>query len=83
MQQCALYLRRAVANSGEGGDMVAREQMCLASTAAGVGFGKIIYLLRLFVISCQGCYCLLLFDQRQCWCAPMSCDELSYFIYGN
>ena len=35
LQQCAKYLRRAV----EHGDPVAREQMCLASTAAGVGFG--------------------------------------------
>ena len=35
LQQCARYLRRAV----EHNDPVAREQMCLAATAAGVGFG--------------------------------------------
>lgn len=35
LQQCAKYLLRAVE-----GDPFAREQMCLASTAAGVGFGK-------------------------------------------
>ena len=36
LQQCAKYLRRAV----EDRDPAAREQMCLASTAAGVGFGN-------------------------------------------
>jgi len=36
LQQCATYLRRAV----EHNDPVAREQMCLAATAAGVGFGN-------------------------------------------
>ena len=35
LQQCSKYLLRAVE-----GDPFAREQMCLASTAAGVGFGK-------------------------------------------
>eukprot|EP00600_Ochromonadales_sp_CCMP1393_P014566 CAMPEP_0175004832 /NCGR_PEP_ID=MMETSP0005-20121125/4980_1 /TAXON_ID=420556 /ORGANISM="Ochromonas sp., Strain CCMP1393" /LENGTH=475 /DNA_ID=CAMNT_0016260017 /DNA_START=205 /DNA_END=1632 /DNA_ORIENTATION=- len=35
LQQCSKYLLRAV-----DGDPVAREQMCLASTAAGVGFGN-------------------------------------------
>lgn len=35
LQQCSKYLLKAVA-----GDPYAREQMCLASTAAGVGFGE-------------------------------------------
>lgn len=35
LQQCAKYLTRAVENN----DPEAREKMCLASTAAGVGFG--------------------------------------------
>jgi hydroxyacid-oxoacid transhydrogenase len=43
LQQCAKYLLRAVE-----GDPFAREQMCLASTAAGVGFGT--YMLILFCI---------------------------------
>lgn len=36
LKQCSLHLRRAV----EDNDPLAREQMCLASTAAGVGFGE-------------------------------------------
>lgn len=36
LQQCSKHLRHAV----EYGDPRAREQMCLASTAAGVGFGE-------------------------------------------
>ena len=36
LRQCATYLARAV----EDADPHAREQMCLASTAAGVGFGE-------------------------------------------
>jgi len=35
LQQCSKYLLRAVE-----GDPIAREQMCFASTAAGVGFGS-------------------------------------------
>lgn len=35
LQQCSKYLLDAVK-----GDAYAREQMCLASTAAGVGFGN-------------------------------------------
>lgn len=37
LQQCSKYLLRAVE-----GDPYAREQMCLASTAAGVGFGSLL-----------------------------------------
>lgn len=37
LQQCAKYLRRAVKDSS---DLEAKENMCLASTAAGVGFGN-------------------------------------------
>ena len=36
LRQCATYLRRAV----EDNDPIAREQMCYASNAAGVGFGN-------------------------------------------
>lgn len=37
LQQCSKYLLRAVADPG---DVEAREAMCYASTAAGIGFGN-------------------------------------------
>jgi len=39
LQQCARNIIRAV----EDNDPIARENMCLASTAAGVGFGNVFY----------------------------------------
>ena len=50
LQLCAKHLTAAV----ELGDPVAREQMCLAATAAGVGFGRLhLHLIAVLTITCS------------------------------
>jgi hydroxyacid-oxoacid transhydrogenase len=73
LQQCSKYLLRAVE-----GDPYAREQMCLASTAAGVGFGTIRIPWKRAANDCSLFWFLT--SHRKRWSALVSRHELPHLL---